>query len=1101
MSDCGVYLVVVGHNLEAKCDVLNALSKKEKHFDSFAFREKIEVKSSSTVNGKDILFVATPNLNTPAWSHLDEDLRSFKTKIFLYVQDNDCIDSDDNGSIEMLHDRFPEATTILFVRYNVRLREEEEDEDDPLESFPRLPCVDPVIINKRDTFTFKCAEANEVMKQLLDSLKKEEANFKGDMEVGGGKTGQPVKKLRERNVQESNSETDDDILDSVKVTKSVFTEEKMYGNLETLNSGDWTLFRKTLKLGKARSNHVRVIVVGNQGAGKTSLVKRLQKIDIKCPDEGQLPTEGLEINQVATRCTVRDGERYWEADDRGYEQELNLQRMAFALKDAKECAKEPENTNTEAVADQLAVKIAEIETGSDEIEDVGRVQKTFEYVKHVDMKQKKFYLQQVKSWKSKEDSKEERMYVSYWDFAGQSTYYATHQAFMAPSAVYVLVIDLSKDFKEKLVENLKFRTGVLKQYTIEETVKFWISSIMAYTRDERNAHAPFIIVGTHSDKVSNEAVREKVLHLRQLLKTFTRLEFAKIDNTCSAAKDIHLTALRNKILDLGLGVIDEKVPARWINLEYAILQEKKIGKGFLYLADIRELNKKSEVPVGDPSEIEAFLEHEHRRGWLMHFGHVDLKDIVILDPTLLASYFNILLREIPNHEFQSSGLVLDGRIPEDFVLEAAAEAFNVQKSDSVLGIVLKILMRLHIMYHYKENMYFVPCLLPHKEDRENLIDSRHLEKAPSIKLSFTDAFVPPAFFHLLIAALKEEECLNIYHKDGKARVYSLFCCFYFHRKTLWLEVYWHECCIFFDLKNYSTEISELNSNRMLEAISIIRNKIEHILHVYRQDNVKYTLEVECVMHPAKFVDIQEAYEDGEVMCSDETQAHCIKWECVSSFSQRKANPCEEKERVHRNQYKPNDKDLGRLARHLSRENATSLASKLELPTGNLLADRATNEYKDSTDMQRLKILCDWRNENYEQTLTKLLELLTKRKDYDRKVLTEILDGKVEHTKDYGIDCRILDTLPDDDKDLLCASECIDASYTFLMLELGLKVKDIEVKREDNQNSFQLTIFKLLEAWRQKFSTTATPRTLLDTARFLGMNTTEMVSKFKENLRM
>lgn len=94
-------------------------------------------------------------------------------------------------------------------------------------------------------------------------------------------------------------------------------EEFKSVTLPDLNNDDWILFRKTLKFGRARSNHVRVNVVGNQGAGKTTLVKRLQEIDIKCPDNCQPPTEGLVINQVTSRCVERNGVKYWETKDTG----------------------------------------------------------------------------------------------------------------------------------------------------------------------------------------------------------------------------------------------------------------------------------------------------------------------------------------------------------------------------------------------------------------------------------------------------------------------------------------------------------------------------------------------------------------------------------------------------------------------------------------------------------------------------------------------------------------------------------------------------------------------------------------------------------------
>lgn len=37
----------------------------------------------------------------------------------------------------------------------------------------------------------------------------------------------------------------------------------------------------------------------------------------------------------------------------------------------------------------------------------------------------------------------------FWDFAGQKEFYATHQTFLNPNAVYLLVVDVSTDFTSK----------------------------------------------------------------------------------------------------------------------------------------------------------------------------------------------------------------------------------------------------------------------------------------------------------------------------------------------------------------------------------------------------------------------------------------------------------------------------------------------------------------------------------------------------------------------------------------------------------------------------------------------------------------------------
>ena len=414
---------------------------------------------------------------------------------------------------------------------------------------------------------------------------------------------------------------------------------------------------------------------------------------------------------------------------------------------------------------------------------------------------------------------------------------------------------------------------VINILLFSETVKFWISSIKAYTRDEKNGHAPFIVVGTHKDKVEKEEIQRKFHHLRQVLKNLTKVEFVAIDNTCSVRNDSNLKALRNKILDLGLGVIDEEIPAQWINLENTVLQKKSAGKSLLKLSEIQDFDAMSDIPMKDPKSIEGFLEHEHRRGWLMHFCHAGLKEIVILDPDLLANYFNVLLR--PNYDIQTSGKSKDGIAHKDFIFEAAGYAFNIPKTDETITTITKILTSLHIMHTFEEDTFFIPCLLPPQKDKESFKKSLHREKAPILKLSFADAFVPPAFYHLLVAALNEEPSLTIYKKSEIPRMFNLFACFCFQIETLWLEVYWHDCCVYFELINYS---SEAGCNKLTEVIDIIQRKIDHILQVYRQNNVRYVLEIECTKHKeVAYVNLQKVREEGKVMCTDR-ETHAISWE-------------------------------------------------------------------------------------------------------------------------------------------------------------------------------------------------------------------------------
>lgn len=68
--------------------------------------------------------------------------------------------------------------------------------------------------------------------------------------------------------------------------------------------------------------------------------------------------------------------------------------------------------------------------------------------------------------------------LSCWDFAGQEDFYATHQCFLTPRSVYLLVYDMSRGEKEL------------------PSIVSWLLNIHA-----RAPQSPVIVVGTHRDLI------------------------------------------------------------------------------------------------------------------------------------------------------------------------------------------------------------------------------------------------------------------------------------------------------------------------------------------------------------------------------------------------------------------------------------------------------------------------------------------------------------------------------------------------------------------------------------------------------------------------
>ncbi|XP_062580310.1 probable serine/threonine-protein kinase roco6 [Saccostrea cucullata] len=87
------------------------------------------------------------------------------------------------------------------------------------------------------------------------------------------------------------------------------------------------------------------------------------------------------------------------------------------------------------------------------------------------------------------------------DFGGQCAYYACHQVYLSRRAFYLLVIDMSKSFDEKVDPALCEQQGTMfADWTYGEYILFWLKSVHTYCE----SNAPVVIIGTHFEKVKGQ---------------------------------------------------------------------------------------------------------------------------------------------------------------------------------------------------------------------------------------------------------------------------------------------------------------------------------------------------------------------------------------------------------------------------------------------------------------------------------------------------------------------------------------------------------------------------------------------------------------------
>ncbi|KAK3578405.1 hypothetical protein CHS0354_035606 [Potamilus streckersoni] len=233
--------------------------------------------------------------------------------------------------------------------------------------------------------------------------------------------------------------------------------------------------------------------------------------------------------------------------------------------------------------------------------------------------------------------------VSLLDFAGQSLFYTTHQAFMSWRTLYLLVTDMSLPWTDAVEEGACGIDGN-GIYNIQEYVTYWLNSIHSHAlipeddtmqREEsgrgvlgtKRNHPFVILVGTHLDKIPKDLLDESKKtyfnDIRTVLKNSPLLfHLADEDFAISnLGSDPTINSLKSKIFEIAQKqkYWGEQIPARWIPLTRSLMELKNRGKKVMDYADVKSLNETLQVRIERPEEFDLFLRFEHDMGNIVFF--------------------------------------------------------------------------------------------------------------------------------------------------------------------------------------------------------------------------------------------------------------------------------------------------------------------------------------------------------------------------------------------------------------------------------------------------------------------------------------------------
>ena len=333
-------------------------------------------------------------------------------------------------------------------------------------------------------------------------------------------------------------------------------------------------------------------------------------------------------------------------------------------------------------------------------------------------------------------------HFSIWDFRGQQEYYATHQCFLSPRSLYLLLFNL-KD-KEKGVQELKP----------------WLNNLAL-----RAPRSCVIIIGTHLDEVANEEEREEVDVLLHKVGTL-----AESYNNKLQIVEVMPVGLKNRIENVGLlkeaiynhaanyktraglHIMGQKIPASYHALDKQLeVVQQEVRQGFRepimhseeFTTMVQQMNL---ADFQDKEELKTATLFLTDVGSLLHYddrSH-NLHELYFVDPRWLYDMMSKVVTIKKRNPFIRNGILYSKDIPLLFKDEKFPWKYFEQ--------FLTLLDRFEIALVLDNRRVLIPSMLP--EDRpEHLGKGKNEALVYSRYIMFNTADTPPGFWDRLLSRI------------------------------------------------------------------------------------------------------------------------------------------------------------------------------------------------------------------------------------------------------------------------------------------------------------------------------------------------------------
>ncbi|XP_060581954.1 uncharacterized protein LOC132738467 [Ruditapes philippinarum] len=648
-------------------------------------------------------------------------------------------------------------------------------------------------------------------------------------------------------------------------------------DLANLDPADIQLYKKLLQEGWVDTYNIRLMFVGLFGAGKTSTARRIMGKEI----DDVTSTDGIDV--YIGKCKVDLSNDQWETleDPR---KSMPLTKLAEHLQDPRACTEHSghEDMDIYSRTADKSHKRRKLESrsslssslNSSEFEminidsstrtssmdrsesfgepDIEMVDETDTQTSNTDyLKTAQRVLQEAKESNA---NKAKTAIVSLWDFAGQFVYYATHQLFFSPRSIYLLVVNMEDGELDKTLDGWYMDLTGKDSIEAQGGVHFWLSSIYTYARGETEGVPPIILVGTHKDKMKGsdeekrKTARKRFRQIRDMffdspISKHIRSEDILLDNSVQDSSSID--QLKQVVMDVSKEMFywGQKDPAKYIELEQALVDRRNDGTNFITMKEFKEINQKLASPLQSEEHLKLFLKIQHQKGTIINFSDTEqLKDIIILEPQWIINAFRHLIRakdfgekyghlkkqwedfndtgkldiglaesiwkqDLKNHFYENFDMLLEFLAKLDIIVRASQLGEN--------GITKKPL-----------GFYYVPCLLKEMPP-DNVLHLQHIPdgiRTPVLCFTFRESFLPPAIFNRVLAL-----CLGKWPVARQGKHTFLYCgCAVFEVKECDDEDR-HRLHIFFKKSKIGLRISRYSTKGVKEVDRQVCDRVRRFI--------------------------------------------------------------------------------------------------------------------------------------------------------------------------------------------------------------------------------------------------------------------------------